>query len=170
MTAVFSVSKQQLLTAKQNLYERIWKKDTYRKLSRINIGISKAEFPKVREVLWADRRVSLSAKISAFKHLLNVILISSKTFLKHNQICRVFGYPRIPSMLELINKPFLKTAATRWVTAVCLVCCRGDRIRTCDRLVPNQERYRTALRPEFGHKVNKMFWNDKIKWNARLGS
>ena len=26
--------------------------------------------------------------------------------------------------------------------------CRGDRIRTCDRLVPNQERYRAALHPE----------------------
>ena len=26
--------------------------------------------------------------------------------------------------------------------------CRGDRIRTCDLLVPNQERYRTALHPE----------------------
>ena len=25
--------------------------------------------------------------------------------------------------------------------------CRGDRIRTCGRLVPNQERYRAALRP-----------------------
>ena len=25
---------------------------------------------------------------------------------------------------------------------------RGDRIRTCDHLVPNQVRYRTALRPE----------------------
>ena len=25
--------------------------------------------------------------------------------------------------------------------------CRGDRIRTCDHLVPNQVRYRTALRP-----------------------
>lgn len=25
---------------------------------------------------------------------------------------------------------------------------RGDRIRTCDRLVPNQERYRAALHPE----------------------
>ncbi len=26
--------------------------------------------------------------------------------------------------------------------------CRGDRIRTCDHLVPNQVRYRTALRPD----------------------
>ena len=25
---------------------------------------------------------------------------------------------------------------------------RGDRIRTCDRLVPNQKRYRAALHPE----------------------
>ena len=25
--------------------------------------------------------------------------------------------------------------------------CRGDRIRTCDRLVPNQMRYRAALHP-----------------------
>ncbi len=29
-----------------------------------------------------------------------------------------------------------------------IVFCRGDRIRTCDHLVPNQVRYRTALRPE----------------------
>lgn len=28
-----------------------------------------------------------------------------------------------------------------------LLFCRGDRIRTCDHLVPNQVRYRTALRP-----------------------
>ena len=27
--------------------------------------------------------------------------------------------------------------------------CRGDRIRTCGRLVPNQERYRAALHPEY---------------------
>ena len=26
--------------------------------------------------------------------------------------------------------------------------CRGDRIRTCGRLVPNQERYRAALHPD----------------------
>ena len=25
--------------------------------------------------------------------------------------------------------------------------CRGDRIRTCDRLFPKQERYRAALHP-----------------------
>ena len=30
----------------------------------------------------------------------------------------------------------------------CLTFCRGDRIRTCGRLVPNQERYRAALHPE----------------------
>ena len=28
-------------------------------------------------------------------------------------------------------------------------CCRGDRIRTCDPLVPNQMRYQAALRSEF---------------------
>lgn len=27
--------------------------------------------------------------------------------------------------------------------------CRGDRIRTCDHLVPNQARYRAALHPEY---------------------
>ena len=31
--------------------------------------------------------------------------------------------------------------------------CRGDRIRTCGRLVPNQERYRAALHPE--HSAGK---------------
>ena len=30
-----------------------------------------------------------------------------------------------------------------------LFTCRGDRIRTCDHLVPNQARYRTALHPVF---------------------
>ena len=30
-------------------------KDTYRKLGRINIGIGKAEFPEVREALWAEK-------------------------------------------------------------------------------------------------------------------
>ena len=29
----------------------------------------------------------------------------------------------------------------------CLIFCRGDRIRTCDPLLPKQMRYRTALRP-----------------------
>ena len=29
--------------------------------------------------------------------------------------------------------------------------CRGDRIRTCGRLVPNQERYRAALHPVAKH-------------------
>ena len=28
---------------------------------------------------------------------------------------------------------------------------RGDRIRTCGRLVPNQERYRAALHPAANH-------------------
>ena len=44
-------------------------------------------------------------------------------------------------------------------------CGRGDRIRTCDLLVPNQARYQTALRPVnrllyntiFSPKVNKIF-------------
>lgn len=27
--------------------------------------------------------------------------------------------------------------------------CRGDRIRTCDRLFPKQERYRAALHPAY---------------------
>ena len=32
-------------------------------------------------------------------------------------------------------------------------CCgRGDRIRTCDHLVPNQERYRAALHPAQGNE------------------
>ncbi len=39
---------------------------------------------------------------------------------------------------------------------------RGDRIRTCDHLVPNQVRYRTALRPDvdmplFGCKGKNFF-------------
>ena len=31
---------------------------------------------------------------------------------------------------------------------ISLLSSRGDRIRTCDHLVPNQVRYRTALRPD----------------------
>ena len=37
---------------------------------------------------------------------------------------------------------------------------RGDRIRTCDHLVPNQVRYRTALRPDC-RKLSSSF--DKCK-------
>ena len=33
-----------------------------------------------------------------------------------------------------------------------VICCREDRIRTCDPLVPNQVRYRPALLPERGSK------------------
>ena len=47
-----------------------------------------------------------------------------------------------------------------WCVSKCLVnvICRGDRIRTCDHLVPNQVRYRTALRPEFvSAKLRKIF-------------
>ena len=35
----------------------------------------------------------------------------------------------------------------RCLSFCCVFRCRGDRIRTCDHLVPNQARYRTALRP-----------------------
>jgi hypothetical protein len=31
-----------------------------------------------------------------------------------------------------------------------IYCCRGDRIRTCDILLPKQTRYQAALRPEAG--------------------
>ena len=41
--------------------------------------------------------------------------------------------------------------------------CRGDRIRTCDHLVPNQARYRTALRPESAAKLQ----NISISCNTR---
>ena len=34
---------------------------------------------------------------------------------------------------------------------------RGDRIRTCDPLVPNQVRYRPALLPDHCNVVNKPF-------------
>jgi hypothetical protein len=38
-----------------------------------------------------------------------------------------------------------------------IIKCRGGRIRTCGPLVPNQVRYRTALRPElFRHLVFQM--------------
>ena len=32
--------------------------------------------------------------------------------------------------------------------------CRGDRIRTCDRLFPKQERYRAALHPACSSLLN----------------
>ena len=41
--------------------------------------------------------------------------------------------------------------------------CRGDRIRTCDHLVPNQVRYRTALRPEKQCKGTHFFAILQIK-------
>ena len=43
-----------------------------------------------------------------------------------------------PLAAEVVN--LLTASRFKW--------CRGDRIRTCDHLVPNQVRYRTALRPD----------------------
>ena len=40
---------------------------------------------------------------------------------------------------------------------------RGDRIRTCDHLVPNQVRYRTALRPESDCKIMNFICNTQKK-------
>ena len=44
--------------------------------------------------------------------------------------------------------------------------CRGDRIRTCDHLVPNQVRYRTALRPAIKMccKDNAFFYIVQYRW------
>ena len=41
-----------------------------------------------------------------------------------------------------------------------LLKCRGDRIRTCDHLVPNQERYRTALHPVLKKAILKQSSSD----------
>ena len=35
-------------------------------------------------------------------------------------------------------------------------CCRGDRIRTCDPLVPNQMRYRAAPLPDSFAQIAKL--------------
>ena len=43
-----------------------------------------------------------------------------------------------------------KIAKRKKIASLCeeaIIFCRGDRIRTCDRLVPNQMRYRAALHP-----------------------
>ncbi len=40
--------------------------------------------------------------------------------------------------------------------------CRGDRIRTCDHLVPNQARYRAALHPE--KKRTFVFADAKVRF------
>ncbi len=44
---------------------------------------------------------------------------------------------------ELYSRDIKKQVQHKYVT----LACRGDRIRTCDHLVPNQVRYRTALHP-----------------------
>ena len=44
---------------------------------------------------------------------------------------------------ELYGSDIKKQVQLKYVT----LACRGDRIRTCDHLVPNQVRYRTALHP-----------------------
>ena len=51
-------------------------------------------------------------------------------YVVHNKITTIYNKKR--------GFPFY------WKTSLL---CRGDRIRTCDHLVPNQARYRTALHP-----------------------
>ena len=52
-------------------------------------------------------------------------------------------YPLVAGKQVLCKK--VKFLKNRYLT-FCVG--RGDRIRTCDRLVPNQKRYRAALHPE----------------------
>ena len=40
--------------------------------------------------------------------------------------------------------------------------CRGDRIRTCDSLLPKQVRYRTALHPVFGREDRDFYENARL--------
>ena len=51
-------------------------------------------------------------------------------YVVHNKITTIYNKKEV---FHFIGKP--------------LLLCRGDRIRTCDHLVPNQARYRTALPP-----------------------
>ena len=41
-----------------------------------------------------------------------------------------------------------KKSPSAFISNLAIIFCRGDRIRTCDTLVPNQVRYRAALHPE----------------------
>ena len=57
---------------------------------------------------------------------------------------------------QLDGKGIKKKMSKRWIQRLLIMIGRGDRIRTCDHLVPNQERYRTALHPEyFGLRVQR---------------
>lgn len=54
-------------------------------------------------------------------------------------ILAAHGCQTVKLLKKKKEKPFSKDFS--------FVICRGDRIRTCDHLVPNQARYRAALHP-----------------------
>ena len=72
--------------------------------------------------------------------------------------------------LELATPTLARSCSTNWAIAAIkhlltlkIDDCRGDRIRTCGRLVPNQERYRAALHPVAILKWKKSFPNCECK-------
>ena len=66
-------------------------------------------------------------------------------------------WPDLPNHLSIRWEGDKKIKMSkRWIQRLLIMIGRGDRIRTCDHLVPNQERYRTALHPEyFGLRVQR---------------
>ena len=65
-------------------------------------------------------------------------------------------WPDYQITCQLDGKGIKKKMSKRWIQRLLIMIGRGDRIRTCDHLVPNQERYRTALHPEyFGLRVQR---------------
>ena len=65
-------------------------------------------------------------------------------------------WPDLPNHLSIRWEGDKNKMSKRWIQRLLIMIGRGDRIRTCDHLVPNQERYRTALHPEyFGLRVQR---------------
>ena len=60
-----------------------------------------------------------------------------------------------------------KSANELRISTISTFFCRGDRIRTCGRLVPNQERYRAALHPECCLRLQR--YKKVESWEASNG-
>ena len=77
-----------------------------------------------------------------FKIFGRCLTLSSTPF-GHHLLCRF-----LENLCRICAESLLKKKEVLEHQALQISICRGDRTRTCDTLVPNQVRYRTALHPE----------------------
>ena len=65
---------------------------------------------------------------------------------------------------ELLSQSGHKKNWSRRSETSCFMDGRGDRIRTCDPLVPNQMRYQAALLPEPAANDTRILACNNLKW------